>query len=293
MTTLSTPAGGGKDAATGTGRTEPDMADLEADEHSGRSVLVTGGASGIGLATVHLLARRGARVAVLDRDAAAVDSAVDAVPGDAVGVVADVRDHAAVRAAVDAAAERFGGLDGLVTSAGIQRYGDTVDTPPDLWDEVLQVNARGVFSAVQAAVPFLRRSGAGAVVIVASVQALVTQPRVAAYTASKGALMALGRSIAVDEAKHGVRCNVVCPGSVDTPMLRHSAALFSTGTPEAVEATVGAWGATHPLGRAARPEEVAEVITFLVGRRASFVTGADIRVDGGLLARIGVPLGEG
>ena len=126
--------------------------------------------------------------------------------------------------------------------------------------------------------------------IVSSVQALATQTDVAAYTATKGALNALARSMAIDEAAHGVRVNAVCPGSVDTPMLRHSAGLFSDGTPDGIELTVAGWGRSHPLGRVAQPSEVAEVICFLASPRASFVTGEDIRVDGGLLAGLAVAL---
>lgn len=148
-----------------------------------------------------------------------------------------------------------------------------------------------MFLAARAALPHLRRSaGGGAVVVVSSVQGRATQSNVAAYAAAKGALNALVRSMAVDEAPNGVRVNAVCPGSVDTPMLRRSAELFTDGSAGAVTRLLDDWGRDHPLGRIARPREVAEVIAFLAGARAAFVTGVDVPVDGGLLAKLAVAL---
>jgi NAD(P)-dependent dehydrogenase (short-subunit alcohol dehydrogenase family) len=254
-------------------------------EFDGRSVLVTGGSSGIGLAAARLFASRGARVACAD---------VTGPPADAAGagirfVHADVTDEEAVAAAVEFTVREHGRLDALVTAAGIQRYGSAADSSAGTWDEVMAVNVRGAFFAVKHALPALRASGAGSVVLVSSVQAFVTQTQVAAYTASKGALNALARSVAIDEAPHGVRANAVCPGSVDTPMLRSAAADF-TGSPQEADDLVAAWGRGHPLGRVARPEEVAEAIAFLAGDRASFITGIALPVDGGLLSQVAVVL---
>jgi NAD(P)-dependent dehydrogenase (short-subunit alcohol dehydrogenase family) len=126
--------------------------------------------------------------------------------------------------------------------------------------------------------------------MVSSVQAFVTQNAVAAYTTSKGALNAFARSIAIDEAKNGIRANTVCPASVDTPMLRSSARSFSDGSDEAAQELVESWGRMHPLGRVAQPDEVAEAIAFLASDRASFITGIALPVDGGLLANAAVVL---
>jgi NAD(P)-dependent dehydrogenase (short-subunit alcohol dehydrogenase family) len=200
-----------------------------------------------------------------------------------------VDDAATAESCVGIATAEFGRLDTLVTCAGIQRYGDAVATSEETWDEVFDVNVKGVFLAAHAALPHLRTGPAGSIVIISSAQATATQNQVVAYTASKGALVALARAMAVDEAEFGVRVNSVSPGSVDTPMLRASAALFGDGA-DGAEAVVATWGTAHPLGRVAKASEVGEVVSFLASPRASFVTGADVRVDGGLLARIAAPL---
>src|SRR3712207_4277693 len=139
-------------------------------------------------------------------------------------------------------------------------------------------------------IPKMRERGGGAIVNLSSVQAFASQRGVAAYTASKGGINALTRAMALDHAEENIRVNAVCPASVDTPMLRWSADLFKGE--KSVEETVAEWGKMHPLGRVARPEEVAEVIAFLASERASFVTGGEYKVDGGMLAALGVRLPE-
>jgi NAD(P)-dependent dehydrogenase (short-subunit alcohol dehydrogenase family) len=253
----------------------------------GKVALVTGAGSGIGQATTELLAARGATVVAADLTAPSAGCG----DRDRVGHVRlDVTDEVAVASVVEQTVARHGHLDFLVTAAGIQRYGAAADTSAEQWREVMAVNLDGAFHAVKHALAWMRARGAGAIVLVSSVQAFVTQSDVAAYTASKGALVALARSIAVDEAARGVRANAVCPASVDTPMLRWAAAEFSDGTPAAVENLVATWGRSHPLGRVARPREVAEAIAFLLSERASFITGIALPVDGGLLAKAAVTL---
>lgn len=261
-------------------------------EFEGTAALVTGGSSGIGRAVAMLLAERGANVAICGLEAEPVQAVADelrSVRPDSEGAVVDVTDPTAVVDLVERTVHAFGRLDILVNSAGIQRYGSVEETTEEEWDRLFDVNVKAMYRTSRAALPHLRERG-GAIVNVASVQAHASQTGVAAYTASKGAILALTRAMALDHADDGVRVNAVCPGSTDTPMLRWAADLFAGDEPpgELVER----WGRMHPLGRVADPAEVAEVVAFLASPRASFVTGVDVPVDGGLLAALPVALPE-
>jgi NAD(P)-dependent dehydrogenase (short-subunit alcohol dehydrogenase family) len=262
-------------------------------EFAGKVAVVTGGSLGIGRACARRLGVGGAAVVLCGHDDASVDEAVRQLRGEGLDVQgrrADVRSAAEVEALVKLAVDSYGGVDVLVNSAGIQRYGDVVDTSEEVWDEVLDVNLKGMYLAAKYCIPEMRRRGGGAIINIASVQAFATQPGVAAYAASKGGVVALSRSMAVDHAAERITVNAICPGSVDTPMLRWAADRFRGE--RSVDEVVAEWGRGHPLGRVIRADEVAELVAFLAGDHAAAITGGEVRIDGGLLARIGVVLPE-
>jgi NAD(P)-dependent dehydrogenase (short-subunit alcohol dehydrogenase family) len=262
-------------------------------EFSGEVAIVTGGAQGIGRAAARKLLIEGASVVICSDREEQVERTVEELRGEDLevrGTRADVTSSADMERLVGFAADAYGGVDILVNSAGIQRYGTVVETEEEVWDEVLDVNLKGIYLASKHAIPQMRERGGGAIVNLSSVQAFASQKGVAAYTASKGAINALTRAMALDHAPENIRVNAVCPASVQTPMLRWAADLFKGD--KSVEETLKEWGEMHPVGRVARPEEVAEVISFLASDRASFVTGGDYKVDGGMLAALGVRLPE-
>src|SRR5580658_3220870 len=246
-------------------------------EFAGLTALVTGGASGIGLATARLLAARGARVAVLDR----VEP-----PGDPEGsglypVLADVTDDAAVRAAVAQAGQALAGLDILVNNAGIGAAGTVEDNDDDEWHRVLDVNVLGIVRTTRAALPLLRQAvrehGRAAIVNTCSIAGTAGLPQRALYSASKGAVYALTLAMAADYVAEGIRVNCVNPGTADTPWVGRL--LDAAPDPEAERAALVA---RQPMGRLVTAEEVAAAIAYLASPLAGATTGTALAVDGGM-----------
>ena len=241
----------------------------------GRTAIVTGAASGIGLAIAERLASEGARLLIVDLDTAAIDKAVEAVrqagTPDAAGAVCDVADEAAVQAAVQAAMERFGGVDVIVNNAGMMTFKALKDFDHADWLKVLAVDVMGAAHFTRQGL--LHMKPGGAIVNVASVHAVMTTPNVAPYAAAKAALLSLTRSTAIEGKAQGVRANAVLPGAIDTPMLWSNPNLKS-GAEKLDPKDIG------------KPENVAAAVAFLASSDAAFITGACLPVDGGRLAQL-------
>ncbi len=254
--------------------------------------VVTGGGTGIGWACARRLARGGARVVVAGDDER-TEAGAAALRDERLTVSArrvDVSQAAGVRDLIEHCVAAFGGLDVVVNAAAVQPYGTVESTGEADWDRVLAVNLKSVYLSGHYAVAHMRRRGGGAIVNIASVQGIACQTNVAAYAASKGGMLALTRAMALDHAADNIRVNAVCPGSIDTPMLRYAAAENRGQRGE--DEVIAEWGRQHPAGRVGHPGEVAEMVAFLAGPLSGFCTGGEYRVDGGLLAKLGVVLPE-
>jgi len=255
----------------------------------GKAYVVTGAAKGIGQGTAKKFCEYGAQVALLDVDVAELERTAKELTAAGYSVIAiptDVSNDRAVAAAIAATVAKFGRVDGVANCAGIQTYGDAETTSEDTWNRTIDINVKSMFLTAKHAIPEMRKVGGGTIVNVSSVQSIVTQQQVLAYSTSKGAINALTRSLAIDYAAENIRVNAVLPGSVDTPLLRSAAELHKGNN--TVEETLKEWGASHPIGRAGTMEEIGELICFLSGPKSTFMTGSSVVCDGGLTVQVAV-----
>lgn len=258
-------------------------------EFTGKVALVTG-TSGIGRAAARRLAAGGAQVLALGNDPAANAGcdALAAAEGLAVATrLCDVSDESDVAAAVADCAARHGGIDIVVNAAAIHPYGTVLTTDAATWARCMAVNVGSIYLTARFAIPHMAARGGGAIVNISSVQGFNCQQNVAAYVATKGAIHALTRAMALDHADAGIRVNSISPGSVRTPLLSLAARTYG-GEGVTEEEAFARFGAAHPIGRIGEPEEVADLVAYLASAKAGFITGSDFRIDGGLTAGIGV-----
>lgn len=244
----------------------------------GKVALVTGGAMGIGSAIAERFIEAGASVTIFDVNAEAVRQQARRLSdrGSILALEGDTADEAAVRSAVERTAAEFGSFDILVNNAGIEYSSAVVEMKSEAWDRVMAVNLKGAFLFCKYAIPLMQQRG-GVIINIASVRAFVSYAGGAAYDASKAALVAFTRTLALDHGKDRIRVNAICPGYVDTPMTE---AWLQT-MPDRAE-TIRQVLAAHPLGRMGAPRDIADVALFLASDAASFITGAAMVVDGGM-----------
>lgn len=242
----------------------------------GKRALITGGASGIGLATARLFVAEGASVAICDLDPVPAVLARDGVAG-LVGDVASMAD--AERMAAEAVAV-LGGIDVLVCNAGIPSRAPILSLSEEEFDRVLAVNVKGAFTMVKAVAPAMVERGSGTIVTVGSELSFVADPETPAYNASKGAVVMFTKSVALDLIRRGVRVNAMCPGTTWTPLIERE--LETSPDPGALRDELASWG---PIGRVATPEEQANGILFLASDESSYAVGTTLVVDGGFTAR--------
>ena len=242
----------------------------------GKVAIISGGARGMGAAEARIFAREGAKVVIgdlLEEEGMKVVAEIGEAGGEALFVRLDVTDESSWKSAVEAVVERFGKVDILVNNAAILRVQGLLETTEEIWDEVMDVNAKGTFLGAKSVIPEMRKAGGGSIINISSGAGITGSQRNTAYHASKGAVRIFTKSAAIQYAGENIRVNSVHPGPIDTDMLASSRSVAGGRRPEDV-----------PLGRYGRPEEVAYGVLYLASDESSFVTGSEVVIDGGRTA---------
>ena len=249
-------------------------------------VVVTGGSHGIGRNTAIEFAKEGAQVSIADIDIVQGENVVNEIKdigAKGLFIEADVSKIENCQKVVNNTVDAFGSIDILFNNVGIQSPGSYLnveDTPEEMWDIIMNVNLKSYYMMSKFAIPHIRERGGGVIINTASVQGLQSQNLVPAYAASKGGVLSLTRNMALDYAKDNIRVLAVCPGAIDTKMVRTAAALEGDDTDQ----IIANWGKTHPVGRIGTGTDIANVVLFLASEKASFMTGEYVNIDGGYMA---------
>lgn len=241
-------------------------------DYHNKTVVITGAAKGIGAACTQIFFKAGANVVLLDLQ----ESETNMTDEKWLSIRCNVSVEEEVSAAFEQIKKKFGGVDFLINNAGIQRYGTVTETSVEEWDEVMNVNLKSLFLCSKCAIPLMMQKKKGVIINIASVQAFLSQPKVAAYTTAKSAILGLTRSIAIDYSPY-IRCVAVCPGTINTPML-HDAISLSPDPDAVMQECID----MHLAARIGTATEVAELVMYLSDDKASFINGQAIRIDGGL-----------
>lgn len=249
-----------------------------------KTALITGGGTGIGKATALLFAKEGAKVIITGRRESVLKEVIDDASAqnlEIISLVSDVSKEEDCKNAVDYIVNKYGTVDILFNNAGVSYMGTTHETSTDMWDETFDINVRGTFLMSKHAIPYMLQKGSGCIVNNSSILGLKASPAgFAAYSASKGAVNQLTKSMALEYADKGIRVNVICPGTIYTPMMDY---LFDQWKDR--KAGEQRYISVHPIGRLAQPEEIAHAVLFLCDDNIAFMTGSSLSVDGGMSAK--------
>jgi NAD(P)-dependent dehydrogenase (short-subunit alcohol dehydrogenase family) len=247
--------------------------------------LITGGSSGIGFATALLFVKEGAKVAIVGRNREKGEDAVKKINGEAIYIQGDVSKESDAKKMVSLTVKKYGKLDILFNNAGIVKVGSVTEMEEKDWDEIVDINLKGVFLVTKFAIPEMLKNGGGSIINTSSIYGLTGTPYYSAYCATKGAIVTFTKSVALEYATKNIRVNCICPANVSTEMVEKEIELWGEGDPHKMEEQRVKMAQLQPIGRMATPEEIAKLVLFLASDDSSYITGAAIPIDGGFTAQ--------